>query len=113
MVTLVAGSGNSAVTFELYEARAAERKAELQSVLFRLAEDVQRLDTKLKAANQAIEKLNAQAGSRATSQGVNPLMDLGPKKGVNPAKMKPKKTGMSVVNPTSKKRKAPSGVVFD
>jgi hypothetical protein len=40
-------------------------------------------------------------------------MDFGPKKGVNPAKAKPKKTGMSVVNPTSKKRKAATGVVFD
>jgi hypothetical protein len=41
------------------------------------------------------------------------FMDLGPKKAQNPAKAKPNKAGMSVLNPSSKKRKAAQGLVYD
>lgn len=96
--------------FDLFETKAAERKTELQSVLFRLAEQTSVLETKLSAANQSLDKLRAQ---KTSTSGINALMDLGAKKGGGHAKAKPRKTGMSVVNPASRKRKAATGVVFD
>ena len=80
----------------------------MQSVLFRLADLASSLETKLSAANKTIDTLKSQ---NAKTGGLQHLMDLGPKKGA--AKSKPKKVGMSVLNPTSKKRKAAQGVVFD
>ncbi|XP_046338555.1 uncharacterized protein LOC124119924 [Haliotis rufescens] len=109
-VTLTVGTGASAFTFDLYETKAADKRTELQTVLFRLADQATDLDSQLNAANVQITNLKAQkkaGGDRSA------LFDLGPKKGANPAKAKPKKTGMSVLNPTSRKRKAAKGVEFD
>ena len=44
---------------------------------------------------------------------MNTFLDLGSKKVGGQDKAKPRKTGMSVVNPASRKRKAATGVVFD
>ena len=96
--------------FDLFEAKAAERKAELQSVLFRLAEQTCTLEAKLSAANQSLEKLRAQ---KTSASGMSTFLDLGSKKVGGQDKAKPRKTGMSVVNPASRKRKAATGVVFD
>ena len=108
-VTLTVGKGTATVNMDLYEAKAADRKTEMQNVLFRLAEASTSLSTELEKANQTIDNLKMQKGVAQNTA----FMDLGPKKGVNQAKQKPKKTGMSVLNPTSKKRKAAQGVVFD
>lgn len=81
----------------------------MQSVLFRLAETSTKLTADLDKANQTIDTLKAQKGPGQSQA----FMDLGPKKGLNQAKSKPSKAGMSVLNPTSKKRKAAHGVVFD
>lgn len=109
-LTLTVGKGAAAMDFDLFEAKAAEKKTELQAVLFRLAEQTSVLETKLLAANQSLEKLRAQ---KTSGGGVSSLMDLGTKKVGAQGKAKPRKTGMSVVNPASRKRKAATGVVFD
>lgn len=106
--TLTVGKSAGTINFDLFEAKAAEKKVELQSILFRLATTATNLECDIERANKTIDTLKAQKNMNAGG-----LMDFGPKKGVNPAKAKPKKTGMSVVNPTSKKRKAATGVVFD
>ena len=107
-ITLTVGKGPSALSFDLFESKAAERKIEMQDVLFRLANFSTKLQNDLSTANKSIENLRAQK----SAAGAAPFMDLGPKKS-NPAKSKTTKAGMSVVNPTSKKRKAATGVVFD
>lgn len=106
--TLSVGKSSVTINFDLFEAKAAEKKVELQNILFRLATTATSLEIDLEKANKTIDTLKAQK-----SQNTGGLMDFGPKMGTNPAKVKPKKTGMSVVNPTSKKRKAATGVVFD
>lgn len=108
-VTLTLGKGSSTVSIDLYEAKAAEKKIEMQNVLFRLAESATKLATDLDKANQTIDTLKTQRGTGQAQA----FMDLGPKKGSKAAKTKPAKVGMSVLNPTSKKRKAAHGVVFD
>ena len=108
-VALTVGKGSSVLNFDLYEAKAADKRTEVQKVLFRLAESATSMESDLNKAKQTIDALKAQKGAANTAA----FMDLGPKKGANPAKNKPKKTGMSVLNPTSKKRKAAHGVVFD
>ncbi|KAL3875066.1 hypothetical protein ACJMK2_038004 [Sinanodonta woodiana] len=111
-VTLTVGKVTSALTLDLFEAKAADKKVEMQNVLFRLAESATSLETKLSKANETIETMKAQKGANFGSGG-SAFMDLGPKKGQSQAKLKPKKAGMSAINPTSKKRKAAQGVVFD
>jgi len=108
-VTLSIGKGSDGLNFDLYEAKSAERKRELQGVLFRLAELSTKLQADLSTANKNIEHLKSQ---RAQG-GASAFMDLGPKKSANQAKAKPKQPGMSVLNPSSKKRKAATGVVYD
>ncbi|XP_063425749.1 uncharacterized protein LOC134709520 [Mytilus trossulus] len=105
--TLSVGKSSVTISFDLFEAKAAEKKVELQNILFRLATTATSLEIDLEKANKTIDTLKAQKSQNTG------LMDFGPKMGTNPAKVKPKKTGMSVVNPTSKKRKAATGVVFD
>lgn len=107
-VTVTIGKGSATIGLDLYEAKAAEKKTEMQSVLFRLAETSTKLATELDKTKQMLDTYKSQKG--ATPQN---FMDLGPKKAQNPAKAKPNKAGMSVLNPSSKKRKAAQGVVFD
>ena len=109
-LTLTIGKGSSTMDFDLFETKAADRKTELQAILFRLAEKTSVLENKLSVANQSLEKLRAQ---KTSTSGMSALMDLGSKKVGTQAKAKPRKTGMSVVNPASRKRKAATGVVFD
>ncbi|KAJ8308850.1 hypothetical protein KUTeg_013724 [Tegillarca granosa] len=99
------GKGAASFNFDLYEAKVVEQKTDLQSVLFRLAETNDNLETELTKANKTIENLKAQKGGGGPA-----FMDLGPKKDGHQARVKPNKTGMSVINPTSRKRKAATGV---
>ncbi|KAH3853349.1 uncharacterized protein LOC127875261 [Dreissena polymorpha] len=108
-VTLTIGKGCSPINLDLFEAKAADKRTELQTVLFRLAESATLLSADLDKSKQLVETLKAQQGAPKPTA----FMDLGPKKGLNPAKTKQKQAGMSVINPTSKKRKAAQGVVFD
>lgn len=108
-VTLTIGKGSSPINLDLFEAKAADKRTELQTVLFRLAESATLLSADLDKNKQLVETLKAQQGATKPTA----FMDLGPKKGLNPAKAKQKQAGMSVINPTSKKRKAAQGVVFD
>ncbi|KAL8602465.1 hypothetical protein ACOMHN_063332 [Nucella lapillus] len=109
-LTLTIGKGSFAMDFDLFETKAADRKTELKTVLFHLAQQTQIMENKLSVATQSLEKLRAQ---KTGASGMSALMDLGSKKLGSPAKTKPRKTGMSVVNPASRKRKAATGVVFD
>ncbi|GFR96774.1 protein PAXX [Elysia marginata] len=109
-ITLTVGKGSSAIDIDLFEAKAAEKKVELQSLLFNVAENCRQLEVQLTAANQQIESLKAQKGS---ASGLSSLADLSPKKGQGQTKPKTAKVGMSVINPSSRKRKAATGVVFD
>ncbi|GFN83837.1 protein paxx [Plakobranchus ocellatus] len=109
-IKLTVGKGASAISLDLFEAKAAERKVELQALLFTLAGNCGQLEIQLSAANQQIEALKAQ---KSSGSGLGPLADLSPKKGQGQAKPKTAKVGMSVVNPSSRKRKIASGVVYD
>ncbi|XP_061172625.1 uncharacterized protein LOC133181971 [Saccostrea echinata] len=108
-ITLTIGKGASALTFDLYECKAAEKKIELQELLFKLALSSSKLEEELAVANKTIETLKSQTSNTGAG---NSALDIGSKRESH-TKPKPKKVGMSVVNPTSKKRKAAHGVVFD
>ncbi|OWF38621.1 uncharacterized protein LOC110466054 [Mizuhopecten yessoensis] len=107
-VTINVGKGADKISIDVFEAKAAERKAELQNVLFRLADENMALRSDLAAAEKTIVSLKAQKGQGAAGFSLN---DIGPKSS-NQAKARPK-AGMSAVNPNSKKRKAVTGVVFE
>ncbi|XP_064622677.1 uncharacterized protein LOC135484907 [Lineus longissimus] len=106
-IILTVGQGTSAFSYDLYEMKSAEKTTELQALLFKFAEKVSSLETQLKNAQQNVDTLSKQ--NKGGSTGFLDF-DSGKKTG---AKVQPKKAGMSVINPSSKKRKAAQGVVFD
>ena len=104
-MNLSLGRGSQAVDFDLFEAKAVEKRVELQHILFRLADKTCDLETRLEKAEKTIEGLQQQKG--AGGSGLGGLVDLGgdgKKKG--PPRAPPKQAGMSVINPGSRKRKA-------
>ncbi|XP_060081674.1 uncharacterized protein LOC132560984 [Ylistrum balloti] len=107
-ITLNIGKGSDKIAVDVFEAKAAERKTELQNVLFRLADKNMSLQADLAAAEKTVVALKAQKNQGASGFSFN---DVGPKT-ANQSKARPK-TGMSAINPNSKKRKAATGVVFD
>ena len=111
MVNLKIGHGAKALDFELYEAKAMERKNELKIMLFSLAERSSDLSSKLQTANKKLDSLKSQQPSGNTA-----MFDLEGKKNAGKSqanKAAPKKVGMSLVNPSSKKRKAAQGIEFE
>ncbi|KAI8788774.1 protein paxx [Biomphalaria glabrata] len=97
----------SSVTLDLFEPKASEKKLELQSVVLSLAMRVSQLETELSSANDQIKVFKDQKSS------ITSMMASSPAKNSITAKAKGTKVGMSVVNPSSRKRKAAAGVVFD
>ena len=110
-VELNVGSGSKSLSFTLYEAKAVDKKMELQGLMFRLAEKTTDLESKLEKANNKVETLQNQKGGGAAT-GIGGAFDIA---GADKKQQKaaPKKAGMSVINPGSRKRKAPRGVQFD
>ena len=76
-----------------------------------LAEKNKDLEGKLEKANSKIVTLENQKGAGGAT-GIGGMFDIG---GGDKKHQKtvPKKAGMSVINPGSRKRKAPRGVQFD
>ena len=97
------------LTFDLYEAKAIEKKTELSTVLFKLAESVTELQSKLEKANNTIDTLKQSQGSPAKGGGI---FEQDMKKKTNQSHVKAA-ANMSVINPGSKKRKAAQGVQFE
>ncbi len=95
---------------KLYEAKAMEKKVEIQNLLLRLADLTMDLDKKLEKANNTVDTLKQQQGNAGARGGV---FDMDAKKKKTQAKVQPKQAGMSVINPGSKKRKVIKGVQFD
>ena len=92
---------------KLYEAKAMEKKSEMQCLLIRLAELATDLDTKLEKATKSVEHLKQQKA------GGGGIFDIGDKKKKAQPKAPPKQAGMSAINLGSKKRKVAQGVQFD
>ncbi|KAH9519596.1 hypothetical protein Btru_003098 [Bulinus truncatus] len=109
-IKITFGKGSSAVSLDLFEAKASEKKSELQSVLLSLANRVSLLETELSKANDQVSALKAE---KSSNRGVASSMMSSPVKHSSVTKAKVSKAGMSVVNPLSKKRKAAAGVIFD
>ena len=105
--TLNVGKGSNTLTFDLYKSSACEKKTELQYILFHLANTATNLKASLDKAELQVSSLQQQKASSASG-----MLDLqGQKKtGIN---IQLKQAGMSIINPSSKKRKVARGVNFD
>ncbi|XP_038048675.1 protein PAXX-like isoform X1 [Patiria miniata] len=108
-VSLDVGTGSTALRYDLYEATASERKADLKSALFWLADTVSDVTNKLTKCEEELSVLKKQKG---TSSVAAVLPDIDTKKRSGQIKVQ-KQQGHSIVNPSSKKRKAATGVQFD
>merc|ERR1712062_455513 len=91
-LTMNVGNGSTGIAFDLYEAKAAEKKTEFQTILFRLATKCSVLKSELSTANKQLEE--ALQFKKQSSKGLEALMDLSPKKVSNQNKPKPSKIGM-------------------
>ncbi|CAH1791798.1 unnamed protein product [Owenia fusiformis] len=110
-VSLTIGQGAKSFDFKLYEAKAAEKKLDVQDILFRLAEVSIDLDKKLTQAEKTIDTLRSEQGknsSKHTGYFADQEKDV-----VSKTKVRPRQVGMSVINPSSKKRKVAQGMVFE
>ena len=107
-LTLCVGEGDKALRFDLYEAKALEKRTELQAVLFRLAEAATHLGSRLDVATKQLHNAKQPATSTVTAS-----FDLDSNSRKKVQKKIPRSAGMSVLNPGSKRRKAAHGVEFD
>ena len=112
--TVTVGGGRKQLSFDLFEAKAADKKTELQTLMFRLAEKVTELESTVEKAQSTIENLQQhRAGGSGAATGIGGVFDIADGGKKNTQKAAPKKVGMSVINPASRKRKAAKGVEFD
>ncbi|XP_033636998.1 protein PAXX-like [Asterias rubens] len=108
-ICLEVGTGATSLKFDLYEATASERKSDLQSALFWLADTSAETTKKLEKCE---EELNTMKKTRGGAGGGPILPDIDNKKRSGQVKVQ-KQQGHSIVNPSSKRRKAAQGVQFD
>lgn len=108
----ISGQELSMIDLELPEAKAADKKKELQAILFLLVDKVTENENSLKSAEKKIEKLEQRTGAVNVGKNVFDMAADVKRKKNNP-KVLPKAPGMSVINPGSKRRAAPKGVQFD
>lgn len=108
-ISLEIGSGSSSLNYELFEASANQRKSDIKAVLFRLADTTKELQERVQVVEEELKSVKKQKTEGATSV---PDFDVTRKRpGVTTKIAKPQ--GRSIINPTSKKRKAARGVEFD
>lgn len=114
-MNMTVGTGNNSLTFDLYETKAFDKRTEVQNILFGLAEKSKHLQSELDKANTELEAVKKQRRKADGPSGASSMgIDLeGVKGSKNQPKAPAKQTGMSVVNPGSKKRKVARGVDFD
>ncbi|XP_041475000.1 protein PAXX-like [Lytechinus variegatus] len=110
-VLLTVGSGPNALSYDLFEARADESKADLQRALFYFAEYSSNLKKKLTAKEEELALLKKQRTSTTDQGNILPDFEMKKQSGNQPKIVK--QQGLSIVNPSSKKRKAAKGVEFD
>lgn len=108
-VIITVGEGIPSLSYDLFEAKAIEKKTELQLILFRLADKVTELTQELKASSDSLERLKAQ---KEGAPGGLSTFDNHAKKTTQAAPVK-RKQGHSLINPGSRKLKPAKGVQFD
>ena len=102
--TVRVGKGSNTLTLDLYKSSASEKRLELRHILFHLARSCSSLRTSLDKAEQQVVTLQQKSAATTST-----LDHQGGKK----TAVQPKQAGMSIINPTSKKRKVAKGVNFD
>lgn len=106
------GQELTTVDLQLPEATLADKKKELQVILFHLTDKLAETEKSLKAAETKVETLEKKVTKTSAGKSVFDMTaDVKRKKTAQ--KAPPKAPGMSVINPGSKKRTAPKGVQFD
>lgn len=108
-ISLEIGSGSTALQYDLFEASASQRKADLKNVLFRLANTTKELQDRIQVVEEELKSAKKQRPDVAVAQ---PDFESTRKRPGGQVKMV-KPQGRSIINPSSKKRKAAKGVEFD
>jgi len=106
------GQELTTVDLQLPEATLADKKKELQVILFHLADKLTETEKSLKAAETKVEMLEKKLTNTSAGKSVFDMTSDVKRKKTAP-KAPPKAPGMSVINPGSKKRTSPKGVQFD
>jgi len=110
-VTLTVGSTNE--QYSLKKVTKADRSAELTATLFSVAERCAKVEERVAEAERTMESLKRSAANSASAHVSVFDMTADSKKKKTQPKIQPKQTGMSIVNPGSRKRTQAKGVQFD
>ncbi|XP_072173245.1 protein PAXX-like [Diadema setosum] len=110
-VVLKVGSGSTALTYDLYKATQDECKSDLQKALFHFAQMCGSLEKRLTAKEEELAAVKKQKTNVPDQGNLLPDFELKKDSGNRPKVIK--QQGLSLVNPSSKKRKAAKGVEFD
>ncbi|XP_071846717.1 protein PAXX-like [Apostichopus japonicus] len=108
-VSLEVGSGSSALNYELFEASANQRKKDIRNVLFWLADTTRELQERVQVVEEELRSAKKQKVDGAMTL---PDFETTRRRPGGTSKIV-KPQGRSIINPTSKKRKAARGVEFD
>ncbi|XP_027059084.1 uncharacterized protein LOC113685740 [Pocillopora damicornis] len=98
-VILTVGEGIPSLSYDLSEAKAIEKKTELQLILFKLADKVAELTQELKVSSDSLERLKTQ---KYGAPGELSTFDIPAKKTTQAVPVK-RKQGRSLINPGSRK----------